>query len=88
MPVLRPKRRLVSVRLSDNEFETLVNASLAKGARSTSDVVRRAICQFLGTSQSLDGETQIQERVDRLESDVARLKRLVEAMASIAKEGA
>jgi len=88
MPVLKPRRRLISVRLSDDEFDMLVNASLTKGARSTSDLARMAICQFLGRSQSLGGETQIRERMDRLEVDIRRLDRLFESIASVPKGGA
>ena len=79
---------MISVRLSDDEFNKFVNASLTKGARSTSDLARMAICQFLGRSQSLGGETQIRERMDRLEGEIRRLDRLVESIASMSKGGA
>ena len=43
----RKRSRLVSFRLSEQEYQTLHNSTLTGGARSVSDFARRALCTTL-----------------------------------------
>jgi hypothetical protein len=47
MAVLKRKTRLVSFRISDEEYQVLVATTAAQGARSISDFSRAALCQAL-----------------------------------------
>jgi hypothetical protein len=82
--VLKPRLRIVSFRLSQEEYEALESTCIAAGARSISDFARSAAC-----SLSLQGngllenapETMIralQKRVEDLDREVRRLTYLVE----------
>jgi hypothetical protein len=50
MSVLRPRARLISFRVSDEEYERVRAVCGAHGARSLSDFVRSAICWIVGNS--------------------------------------
>lgn len=43
----RKRTRLVSFRLSEQEYQTLHNSTVLDGARSVSDFARRALCTTL-----------------------------------------
>ena len=47
MALDRKRRRLVSFRLSEQEYQTLHNSTVVEGARSLSDFARRALCTTL-----------------------------------------
>jgi hypothetical protein len=47
MAVLRKRNKLVSFRLSEQEYEALQNISASEGARSISDFARAALCEVL-----------------------------------------
>jgi hypothetical protein len=47
MGILKRRTRLVSFRVSDEEYEALLATSAAQGARSISDFSRTALCQAL-----------------------------------------
>ena len=47
MGVLKRRTRLISFRLSDEEYEVLLATTAAQGARSISDFSRAALCQAL-----------------------------------------
>ena len=47
MGVLKRRTRLISFRLSDEEYEELLKITAARGARSISDFSRTALCQAL-----------------------------------------
>ena len=78
----------MSFRLSEDEYQSLVSRALAEGARSTSDFTRTAICEFLAKNQSPTNGMKIEQRIDHLESEVRRLKRVLETIAPFAKEEA
>jgi len=86
MPVLKPRSRLVSLRLTDEEYQSLVRASRTEGARSTSDLARNAICDFLTRCAPPACESGTQERINQLESELRRIKRMLETITSFAKE--
>ncbi len=86
MPVLKPRSRLISLRLTDEEYQTLVRASRTEGARSTSDLARSAILDFLTRCTPLVGESDTHERINQIESELRRIKRMLETIAAFAKE--
>lgn len=47
MGVLKRRTRLISFRLSDEEYEALLATTAAQGARSISDFSRSTLCQAL-----------------------------------------
>ena len=85
MPILKTRRRTVSLRLSEDEYQGLVKMSVTEGAHSTSDLARAALCEFLLRQQSGDGAGRIQQRIELLENEVRRINRVLETFASAAK---
>jgi hypothetical protein len=51
MAVMRKRTRLVSFRLSEQEYEALQSYSMNLGARSISDFARMALCDVLETNR-------------------------------------
>ena len=84
MVVLKPRKRLVSLRLSDDEYERLVELRSAYGAHSTSDLARTAVCSFLERAEDprglpLPAVAELQAKVGKMEAAVRRLGRKVSA---------
>jgi hypothetical protein len=52
MGVLKRRTRLVSFRIYDDEYQTLVKITAAQGARSISDFSRSALCEALKTNSN------------------------------------
>jgi hypothetical protein len=50
------RRRLISFRLSEQEYEGLQRLSAAQGARSLSDFVRSGVCMMLQTREPWEEE--------------------------------
>ena len=50
------RRRLISFRLSEQEYEGLQRLCAAQGARSLSDFVRSSVCMMLQTREPLEEE--------------------------------
>jgi len=101
MAVTQKRSRLVSFRLSDQEYEALQNFTLTEGARSLSDFARSALCDAMefrpghpgnaaSARQSQDNSVhQTLERLivtmEELNRVIGRLSVLVEANS--AEEG-
>jgi predicted DNA-binding protein len=84
MVVLKPRKRLVSLRLSDDEYERLVELRSAYGAHSTSDLARTAVCSFLERAEDprelpTPAVAELQAKVGKMEAAVRRLSRKVSA---------
>jgi hypothetical protein len=82
MVVLKPRRKLVSLRLSDDEYQRLVELSSVYGAHSTSDLARTAVCSFLEQADEPRGlhppaVAELQAKVGKMEAAVRRLTRMV-----------
>lgn len=76
----RRMTRMISFRVSEDEFEQLRHKSEAQGARSVSDYARVALC---GSSNALDGHAErdiqdLSDGLERLSVDVRRLADLIE----------
>jgi len=83
MGVFRRRTRVVSFRLSDDEYESLKQVSLAEGARSVSDYARLALCGLLGgpRQSGRDGleakVCELDEQMQALQHELRRLQAVV-----------
>ena len=83
MAVFRRRTRVVSFRLSDDEYESLRQVSLAEGARSVSDYARVALCRLMGAARESDGDGieakvfQLDEQMQALQDELRRLQAVV-----------
>ena len=64
--------RMISFRVSDDEFEKLRQRSAAEGARSVSDYARVAL------ARESNGERDMMQHLQRLTADVQRLTELLD----------
>lgn len=84
MAVLKRRTRVVSFRLSEEEYMELRNSCIAQGARSVSDYARAAACRLAGArngSQESTVEVTIRKlfgSYQELDREVKRLARLIE----------
>ncbi len=83
MAVFKPRSRMISFRLSEDEYERLKQNSLAGGARSVSDYARLVLSDLMAGRLATDhrAETRIEEidrRIDELRSELKRLSEVVE----------
>ena len=86
MAVLKPRKRLVNFRLSDEEYGNLRMACALEGARSISDFARGSVLRSVVSEVSPDGPIQtrlsnLDRRVGEIESNLRYLTRVLEAMA-------
>ena len=85
MTVLKRRSRMVSFRMSEQEYESLQTLCSARGARSLSDLARNAMQALLHDGQG-DGlasvVSQLQRRIDELDLEVKQLIQLVAAQKS------
>ena len=91
MPVLKRRSRIVSFRLSQEEYDALKDTCLAEGARSISDFARSAACRLARNGNGSDETLQaavltLQERVEELDRELKRLAHLLEASQPAAPE--
>jgi len=85
MTVLKRRSRMVSFRLSEEEYEGLKHICIAAGARSLSDVARDAVQHLLenGSSPRRDLSAEfrlLRERMEALDCEVKRLAHLLDQM--------
>jgi len=85
--MLKTRTRLVSFRLSEEEYQRLKYVCLQKGARSISDGARTLLCQIRGFSDDipLDNKAEIKsehliDSLERLNTGINRLTDLVERL--------
>lgn len=78
MKVLKPRSRMISVRLSETEYEELCRLSTVTGARSLSDLARDAMRLLLRISNhdrlSTESLGSFQAQMDRLNRRVDELR--------------
>jgi predicted transcriptional regulator len=82
MKLFNRRSRIVSIRLSDEEFLQLQRACFKKGARSLSDVTREALHQFVNGDERQANETKW-----GLDALVGRVKALEEKVAKVVAGG-
>ena len=93
MGVLIPRRHMVSLRLTEVEYNDLVELAAAQGAHSTSDLARVAICEFLDKHKEASDnhrgpEAELRLRVVQLQGEIRRLSRQLNGPHSEAGVGA
>ena len=97
MAVLKSRSRIVSVRLSEPEYQELVSCCLSRGARSVSDLAREAMQGLLagghsdgngnGNGNGLGIEVEkLHGRMEQLDHELKRLASLV-TRAAASEEG-
>ena len=75
MVVLKRKTRMVSFRLSEEQYEALVHASFSTGARSVSDYARDTLFDCLDIQNRGTAAGALESRVERIALDVESLTR-------------
>lgn len=66
--VFKRRNRLISFRLSEEEYESLRTLCVTEGARSVSDYARSALCQVM-TNGSANGYSEIRDNTSVLTSE-------------------
>jgi hypothetical protein len=69
MTIQKPRKRLISVRFSDEEYSALKQFCLLTGARSLSDLTRNAVRDLLDGSK----RDSVPERVNEFETGGVRV---------------
>jgi hypothetical protein len=82
MPVFNPRSRVVSFRLSEEEYEGLLEICLSHGARSISDFARIATCRYLRGSAG-DAPEPLSSLVRELKTEVTRLDSELKRLADM-----
>ena len=77
MKVLKPRSRMISVRLSEEEYAALIRLCSVTGARSVSDFTRDAMRVLLnGANRGYDSSTDLGEFRAQLRNLDQRLEQL------------
>lgn len=74
--MLNPKSKMISIRLSDVEYEGLRNLCVSQGARSVSDLAREAMSRLIEGKPTVPVaalEARVRELQERLEQVEARI---------------
>jgi len=89
MTLLRRRDKMVSIRLSDDEFIRVREACRMKGARSISDLARDAICRRVAGSpvREITGEDGLCARVEDLDHRINHLQEQVSILATLVGDG-
>ena len=90
MPVSKPRSRIVSFRLSPEEYEAMRDRCINQGARSISDFARASACRSVTGEETLrkDLETELviqdlKQRVDDLGREVQRLSLMLARLRTL-----
>ena len=79
MTVLKPRSRMISVRLSEDEYSALRRLCSASGARSVSDLTRDAMRVLLkGASR----EDVLESHMDEFTAQIRNLNQKIERLAA------
>ena len=78
MSVLKPRSRMISVRLSEEEYAALSHLCLLTGARSVSDLTRGALQALLKGGQ---GENTVGVRINNFRAQISSLSAQIEQLA-------
>ncbi len=83
MTVLKPRSRMISVRLSEDEYSALQQLCASTGARSVSDLTRDAMRTLLnGESRENSPSSFVDEFRDRLTNLDQKIEELAGLVAS------
>jgi hypothetical protein len=92
MAVMRKRNRLVSFRVSDQEYEALQSSTMMEGARSLSDFARGVLYDVLdsgrkaaaasaATEVATSEEININQTLERLVTTMGELNRVIHRLA-------
>jgi predicted DNA-binding protein len=89
MTLLRRRDKMVSIRLSDEEFMRVREACRTKGARSVSDLARDAICRLVAgpAVREINGQDGLGARVEDLDHRINYLQEQVSRLATFVRNG-
>ncbi|MEK7406645.1 MAG: hypothetical protein AAB225_16315 [Acidobacteriota bacterium] len=76
------KSRMISFRVSDQDYQALIDSCLANSARSVSEVARTAVHEFLLNGRDHSGGN-VDLKLEHLSSRLSLLDRAVERLAQI-----
>jgi Arc/MetJ-type ribon-helix-helix transcriptional regulator len=79
MTVLKPRSRMISVRLSEDEYSSLQQLCEATGARSVSDLTRDAVRALM---QSSAPPRMSSTDVEEFRAQIAKLNRKVDELSA------
>jgi len=83
MTVAKRKNRMISFRLSDEEYEHLVNLCETQSARSLSDLARSAMQSLIANGGVIGGGDRIEERLSHLDGRLNALGEAVERLSQL-----
>ena len=83
MAVVKPRRRLVYFRVSEDEFQQFVRACEQHGARSLSDMARTAVRRLIADSNGTRDEQGMPSQMDTLEKLMLRVKDQLERLVAV-----
>ena len=79
--VLNPKSRMISIRISNEEYEGLRSLCISQGARSVSDLARTAMNNMLSiSSDPANTGTSVELRFQELHGRINLLDRRIEQL--------
>jgi hypothetical protein len=98
MAVIRKRNKLVSFRVSEQEYEVLQNLILTEGARSISDFARGALCDVLdhnvGAPRASNGIAQrgngngMNQTLEQLIATMGELNQSISRLSSLVENTA
>ena len=86
MAILKPRTKIITFRVAEEEFEQLKNLSVAEGARSLSDYARAAVCNP-APSRTAMREVELDARVRKLDGKVEELDPAVKELTELIGSG-
>ena len=84
MAILKPRTKIVTFRVAEEEFEYLKNLSIAEGARSLSDYTRAAVCNVASRPPR---DVELYARVRKLDGKVEEIERAVKELVQLIGNG-
>jgi len=79
MTVLNPRSRMISIRLSEEEYSALRRLCSVTGARSVSDLTRDAMRALLNGAER---EDPVGNQVDEFRAEIRGMDRKIEQLAA------
>jgi hypothetical protein len=80
MPVLKRRSRIVSFRLSDEEYAAMMTSCISQGSRSLSDYARTAACRPLSNGEAFEENRTTEKSIRELTHRVEELDHMVQRM--------
>jgi hypothetical protein len=82
MPRIFRRTKVVSIRLSNEEYDQFVSLCVARGTDSISELARSAL-KMLANIERTDGKAAIESRVEVMDMRVTQLDREVARLSSL-----